>query len=104
MDFSVDELTRIVARSAKLLEIEVNAHGARNREPLARDPRYEPVLRRVAISRSQAEGNVTQEVADAALKLHDVDPLGLDVMDRTLGGDQKFGVGPAGIDNLAGRQ
>ena len=104
--YSVDELTRIVARSAKLLEIEVNADGAREIASRARaTPRISNrLLRRVRdFAQVKAEGKVTQEVADAALKMLDVDPLGLDVMDRKLllAVIEKFRGGPVGIDNLA---
>ncbi len=104
--YSVDELTRIVARSAKLLEIEVNADGAREIASRSRaTPRISNrLLRRVRdFAQVRAEGKVTQEVADAALKMLDVDPLGLDVMDRKLllAVIEKFGGGPVGIDNLA---
>jgi Holliday junction DNA helicase RuvB len=46
---------------------------------------------------------VTRDVADAALKLLDVDPLGFDVMDRKLllAVIEKFDGGPVGIDNLS---
>ncbi len=46
---------------------------------------------------------MTREVADAALKMLDVDALGLDVMDRKLllAVIEKFAGGPVGIDNLA---
>jgi Holliday junction DNA helicase RuvB len=46
---------------------------------------------------------VTREVADAALRMLDVDPAGLDVMDRKLLSAviEKFGGGPVGVDNLA---
>src|SRR6478736_6739911 len=104
--YSIDELTRIVARSAKLLEIEVNADGAREIASRARaTPRISNrLLRRVRdFAQVKAEGKVTQEVADAALKMLDVDPLGLDVMDRKLllAVIEKFGGGPVGLDNLA---
>ena len=51
----------------------------------------------------QAEGRVTRKVADDALKMLDVDPVGLDVMDRKLlqAVIDKFGGGPVGVDNLA---
>src|SRR5678815_4406828 len=68
--YSVDELTRIVARSAKLLEIEVNADGAREIASRARaTPRISNrLLRRVRdFAQVKAEGKVTKEVADAAL-------------------------------------
>ncbi len=104
--YSVEELTRIVARSALLLEIEVNADGAREIASRARaTPRISNrLLRRVRdYAQVKAEGKVTQEVADAALRMLDVDPLGLDVMDRKLllAVIEKFAGGPVGVDNLA---
>ena len=51
----------------------------------------------------KADGVVTKAVADAALKMLDVDVLGLDMMDRKLllAVIEKFGGGPVGVDNLA---
>ena len=51
----------------------------------------------------KAQGAVTREVADAALKMLDVDVLGLDVMDRKLllAVIEKFSGGPVGLENLA---
>jgi Holliday junction DNA helicase RuvB len=51
----------------------------------------------------RAGGNVTREVADAALSMLDVDASGLDVMDRKLLSTvlDKFAGGPVGVDNLA---
>src|SRR5258706_1273891 len=103
--YSVDELTRIVGRSAKLLDVEVNAEGAREIASRSRaTPRISNrLLRRVRdYAQVKAQGKVTQEVADAALKMLDVDPLGLDVMDRKLllAVIEKFAGGPVGIDKL----
>jgi len=61
-------------------------------------------LRRVRdYAQVKAEGAVTRAVADDALKMLDVDALGLDVMDRKLllAVIEKFGGGPVGVDNLA---
>ncbi|CAG1002578.1 partial Holliday junction ATP-dependent DNA helicase RuvB, partial [Rhodocyclaceae bacterium] len=61
-------------------------------------------LRRVRdYAEVKADGAVTQDVADAALSMLDVDNLGLDIMDRKLLGAmlEKFGGGPVGLDNLA---
>jgi Holliday junction DNA helicase RuvB len=51
----------------------------------------------------KADGKVSKAVADAALKMLDVDALGLDVMDRKLllAVIEKFGGGPVGLENLA---
>ncbi|MDP2708036.1 MAG: Holliday junction branch migration DNA helicase RuvB, partial [Burkholderiales bacterium] len=104
--YSVEELTRIVQRSARLLEIEISAEGACEIASRARaTPRVSNrLLRRVRdFAQVRAQGKVTKDVADAALKMLDVDPLGLDVMDRKLllAVIEKFSGGPVGIDNLA---
>jgi Holliday junction DNA helicase RuvB len=104
--YSVEELTRIVQRSAGLLEIEISADGAREIASRSRaTPRVSNrLLRRVRdYAQVKAQGKVTKEVADAALKMLDVDPLGLDVMDRKLllAVIEKFSGGPVGVDNLA---
>ena len=104
--YSADELTRIVARSAALLRIDVDAEGARE---IARRSRGTPrianrLLRRVRdFAEVRAAGDVTRKVADAALAMLDVDASGLDVMDRKLLETvlSKFDGGPVGIDNLA---
>jgi len=51
----------------------------------------------------KADGKVSASIADAALKMLDVDKLGFDVMDRKLllAVLEKFGGGPVGLDNLA---
>jgi len=104
--YSPDELARIVQRSARLLEVEVSAEGAREIASRSRGtPRIaNRLLRRVRdYAEVRADGKVTIEVADAALKMLDVDALGLDVMDRKLLRTviDKFSGGPVGIDNLA---
>ena len=104
--YSAEELTRIVQRSAKLLEIEISADGACEIASRARaTPRVSNrLLRRVRdYAQVRAQGKVTKDVADAALRMLDVDPLGLDVMDRKLllAVIEKFSGGPVGVDNLA---
>src|SRR4029079_10271022 len=104
--YTAEELTRIVERSAALLEIRVEHSGALE---IARRSRGTPrianrLLRRVRdFAEVRAQGHVTREVADAALSMIDVDPAGLDVMDRKLllAVMEKFGGGPVGVDNLA---
>jgi Holliday junction DNA helicase RuvB len=104
--YSPDELTRIVTRSAQLLDVEIAAEGAFE---IARRARGTPrianrLLRRVRdFAEVRAEGAITQPVADAALTMLDVDHIGLDIMDRKLLGAvlEKFGGGPVGLDNLA---
>jgi holliday junction DNA helicase RuvB len=104
--YSVEELTRIVARSAKLLEVETAPDGAREIASRSRGtPRISNrLLRRVRdFAEVKADGNITREVADNALKMLDVDSLGLDVMDRKLllAVIERFDGGPVGVDNLA---
>jgi Holliday junction DNA helicase RuvB len=104
--YTPEELTRIVTRSARLLEIPIEADGALE---IARRSRGTPrianrLLRRVRdFAEVRAAGNITSDVADLALLLLDVDVLGLDVMDRKLLRCvlDKFGGGPVGVDNLA---
>ena len=104
--YNADELTRIVERSARLLEVEVDAAGAREIATRSRGtPRISNrLLRRVRdFAEVRADGHVTRTVADDALKMLDVDPVGFDVMDRKLlrAVIDKFGGGPVGVDNLA---
>ena len=101
-----EEVQRIVTRSAKLLNVEINADGSLE---VARRSRGTPrianrLLRRVRdYAQVKAQGKVDRKVADAALLMLDVDVLGLDVMDRKLllAVIEKFSGGPVGIDNLA---
>jgi len=104
--YTLDELTRIVQRSAKLLGIETAPEGAHEIAGRSRGtPRIaNRLLRRVRdYAEVKAKGSVTREVADAALKMLDVDAVGLDVMDRKLllAVIEKFAGGPVGIENLA---
>ncbi|WP_024930877.1 MULTISPECIES: Holliday junction branch migration DNA helicase RuvB [unclassified Methylophilus] len=104
--YSHDELAKIVSRSANLLEVEMQQAGA---SEIARRARGTPrianrLLRRVRdYAQVKSDGVVTDKVADAALKMLDVDQQGLDVMDRKLlqAVVEKFGGGPVGLDNLA---
>src|SRR5271169_5474479 len=104
--YSPEELTRIVVRSARLLDIALEADGALE---IARRSRGTPrianrLLRRVRdYAEVRAGGRITHDVADAALSMLDVDASGLDVMDRKLLRCvlDKFGGGPVGIDNLS---
>ncbi len=100
------ELTTIVTRSARLLNVAVDPSGALE---IARRSRGTPrianrLLRRVRdFAEVKATGLVTGEVADIALRMLDVDTVGLDVMDRKLLSAviEKFGGGPVGVENLA---
>ena len=104
--YSTAELTRIVQRSAGLLNVETSPEGALEIASRSRGtPRISNrLLRRVRdYAQVKAQGRVDREIADAALKMLDVDRIGLDVMDRKLllAVVEKFGGGPVGIDNLA---
>ena len=104
--YTAAELQKIVNRSAGLLSVEVSGEGAFE---IAKRSRGTPrvanrLLRRVRdFAEVRAKGTVSLEVADAALKMLDVDVLGLDVMDRKLllAVIEKFAGGPVGLDNLA---
>ncbi len=100
------ELKQIVARSARLMNVELSEDGA---VEVAKRSRGTPrianrLLRRVRdFAEVKANGKVTREVADAALFMLDVDKAGLDMMDRKLlqAVLEKFGGGPVGVENLA---
>ncbi len=104
--YSAEELSRIVARSARLLNIETDPAGALE---VARRARGTPrianrLLRRVRdFAQVRANGLISREVADAALRMLEVDAEGLDLMDRKLLSTvlEKFSGGPVGVDNLA---
>ncbi|MBQ5950045.1 Holliday junction branch migration DNA helicase RuvB [Massilia sp. ST3] len=104
--YNVDELTKIVARSAALLEAPINEEGAREVAKRARGtPRIaNRLLRRVRdYAEVKGNGEITKDMADRALKMLDVDTVGFDVMDRKLLEAVlfKFAGGPVGIGNLA---
>jgi len=104
--YTTDELTRIAERSARLLEVGMDAGGAREIAGRSRGtPRISNrLLRRVRdFAEVRADGRITRAVADDALKMLDVDAVGLDVMDRKLlqAVIDKFGGGPVGVENLA---
>jgi len=104
--YTTEELTAIVTRSARLLGARVTAEGARE---IAHRSRGTPrianrLLRRVRdYAEVKGSGEITADVADAALAMLEVDRLGLDTMDRRLllAVIDKFSGGPVGIDNLA---
>ena len=104
--YEVADLAHIVARSARILGIGMDAEGATE---IARRARGTPrianrLLRRVRdYAEVRADGHISSPVADAALVMLDVDSLGLDLMDRKLLSAvlEKFGGGPVGLDNIA---
>ena len=104
--YTPEELTLIVMRSARLLGAHIAEDGARE---IARRSRGTPrianrLLRRVRdYAEVKADGHIGADVADAALKMLDVDASGFDLMDRKLLSAviEKFSGGPVGLDNLA---
>lgn len=104
--YTPQELSRIVARSARLLNMQLDDNGALE---IAKRSRGTPrianrLLRRVRdYADVRADGVATREVADAALSMLDVDHAGFDMMDRKLllAVIEKFSGGPVGLDNLA---
>jgi holliday junction DNA helicase RuvB len=104
--YNQDELATIVRRSSGLLKVKLEEQGAREIACRSRGtPRVaNRLLRRVRdYAEVKADGVVSKPVAEAALKMLDVDGLGLDVMDRKLllAVIEKFSGGPVGLENLA---
>lgn len=104
--YSVEELTKIVKHSARILKVPIEDAGA---VELARRSRGTPrlanrMLKRVRdFAQVKYDGKISFEVANTALDLMDVDKLGLDHIDRNLllTMIQKFKGGPVGLDTLA---
>jgi Holliday junction DNA helicase RuvB len=104
--YTPGELASIVRRSAGILGIDIEKDGA---EEIARRSRGTPrianrLLKRIRdFAQIKANGMITAEVANMGLNLLEVDPIGLDGVDRNmlLSIIQKFGGGPVGLDTLA---
>ena len=104
--YSVDELKLIIQHSARILNVEIEEKGARE---LARRSRGTPrlanrILKRVRdFAQVKYDGIITEEVANVALDLLDVDKMGLDHIDRNILFTmiEKFSGGPVGLDTLA---
>jgi len=104
--YTVEELEKIVARGARVLNIPMSQDGANE---IARRSRGTPriagrLLRRVRdFAIVDKDPQVTREVADRALRQLDVDPIGLDIMDRRYLDmvAVNFGGGPVGIETIA---
>ena len=103
--YTVEELKTIIIRSAHVLEVGIDERGA---YALARRSRGTPrlanrLLKRVRdFAQVKYEGHITEEVANYALDLLDVDKEGLDQTDRDLLliMIEKFQGGPVGLDTL----
>lgn len=104
--YSVEDLTQIVQRSARLLQVDTELEGARAIAVRSRGtPRIaNRLLRRVRdYAEVKADGVITQKVAAEALDMLNVDQCGFDVMDRKLllAVIERFAGGPVGIDSIA---
>ncbi|MGZ8578791.1 MAG: Holliday junction branch migration DNA helicase RuvB [Actinomycetota bacterium] len=104
--YDVDDLARIVMRSARILGVEVAAEGS---DEIAKRSRGTPrianrLLRRVRdVAEVRHDGAVTAEVARAGLEMFEVDEAGLDRLDHAVLNAviQKFEGGPVGLTTLA---
>ncbi|MEC8056412.1 MAG: Holliday junction branch migration DNA helicase RuvB, partial [Pseudomonadota bacterium] len=104
--YSVEDLTHIVTRSANLMDVPITRTGA---EEIARRSRGTPrianrLLRRVRdYAQVKGTGEVTQDMAQRALDMLNVDKSGLDTLDRRYLSMilERFEGGPAGVEALA---
>jgi len=104
--YQSEQLEKIVIRSARLLNIEIEERGALE---IARRSRGTPrisnnLLRRVRdFAQVKGEGRITAEIADKALAMLEIDENGLDEMDKRILETviAKFGGGPVGVSSLA---
>jgi holliday junction DNA helicase RuvB len=104
--YHADQLRQIVVRSARLLNIEIDEHGATQ---IARRSRGTPritnnLLRRVRdYAQVRGDGHITADIADRALAMLEIDENGLDDMDKRILAAviTKFGGGPVGVSSLA---
>ena len=104
--YEVKDLTEIVVRAARILNVGIDLSGA---EEIARRSRGTPrvanrLLRRVRdFAQVKADGVISRSVADEGLKMLAVDAKGLDSLDRKILFTiiEKFGGGPVGLDTLA---
>lgn len=104
--YSVEDLTRIVKRSAGLLEVEIDDDGAAEIASRSRGtPRIaNRFLKRVRdYAQVQHDGKITAEISAEALKMMEVDELGLDTIDSRMLKTMinNFGGGPVGLDTIA---
>ncbi len=104
--YDPDDLTRIIRRSAGIIEVEVEPEAAaliaqRSRQTPRIANRLLARVRDYAVAR--ASGVITTRVAADALKVYEVDDLGLDKVDRSILESivHKFGGGPVGLNTLA---
>lgn len=104
--YDTEALTDIVERSAALFEADIDPHAA---SEIARRSRGTPrianrLLKRVRdYAMVRGNGSITTEMAEQALEMLQVDPLGLDHIDHKLltGMISRFRGGPVGVDTIA---
>ncbi|HWI25238.1 MAG TPA: Holliday junction DNA helicase RuvB C-terminal domain-containing protein, partial [Lysobacter sp.] len=104
--YTPEELTKIVRRSAQILCIDCEAHGAAE---IANRSRGTPrianrLLRRVRdFAQVKASGHIDRDVANAAMQMLKVDPEGFDELDRRMLRTiiESFDGGPVGVESLA---
>jgi len=104
--YTIGELSKIVKRSARVLEIKVSGQGALE---IARRSRGTPrisnrLLKRVRdYAQVKADGEISPDVVDKALKMMEIDELGLDSIDHKLLQTIiiKFNGGPVGLNTMA---
>lgn len=104
--YTIEELSHIITRSSGVLEVDIDSKGA---VEIARRSRGTPrlanrLLKRVRdFAQVKYDGHITEEVAQYALNLLDVDANGLDKNDRKILTTliEKYEGGPVGIDTIA---
>jgi Holliday junction DNA helicase RuvB len=104
--YAPDDLERILIRSARILQVKLDGGGA---QEIARRSRGTPrianrLLRRLRdFAEVEGAGVITRSLADTALRRLDIDPCGLDHMDRRilLTIIEKFSGGPVGVETIA---
>ncbi|HEY8509306.1 MAG TPA: Holliday junction branch migration DNA helicase RuvB [Steroidobacteraceae bacterium] len=104
--YNVEDLERIVKRSAAILQVPIDDGGALC---IAQRSRGTPrianrLLRRVRdYAQMKGDGRIDADISDAALKLLEVDPKGFDTLDNKLLRTiiERFDGGPVGIDSIA---
>jgi Holliday junction DNA helicase RuvB len=104
--YSVEDIFKIISRSAGILNIAIESTGT---QEIARRSRRTPrianrLLRRVRdFAQVEGDGIITEDVAKRALEMLDIDPLGLDEIDRKLLLTiiEKFDGGPVGVNTLS---
>ncbi len=104
--YSIEDLTHIVTRSARILALKIDAEGAQQIASRSRGtPRIaNRLLRRVRdYAEVKADGHISAAIAHKAMDMLDVDQHGFDMLDRKLllAIIEKFDGGPVGVDSLA---